>query len=773
MMVSRLVECFLARFLKLFPIVLIFPIAVSFHNDHSKRNPLAAYTDVPSDTPYAGFMLRANQFYEQKDYAHALTHLLFAKDLAPELQNDFRLNFKIAYSYKNLHQPEKALPYWRTAAADTLMGDYAFFQLAGTYASFSDSTDRAIDTYKQLLQSFPNSVFGMETRITLIQLLNSRKRFNESDVFLSSAASAMKTDKSYKLQFEPVITLLTGWSHWNRGRYQQALDELRTVINNFRYTDEAYHAKQLIEQIKTKIGSPITAEQFIAGNEVLVLQGHFQEALNELAEAKVRYPSENDQKDIDYAIAKVYNAQGLFSAAVPRYQALWNKYRHKEALFNLAKAARYSDQLDLSINAYQDYLKNVALNKAWKNYIAYEIANNYSAKGDTASLREANRWYRDVQKNAQRSTLYGYHSAFREAFNHYKMEEYNEAVGKLQSLQHTLPFMESRCRFWIAKSYEKMNRKKEAQAIYVQLATSRYSDYYGMLSAQMLSGRSQVKNLFDVFPHTQTGQGNLWSALKNEIKPRIRTTENDPFIDAPDEVLRTLEPEFTKAWIGCDVLDPTYAERELLPLKDKYYASFERTKFLKSFSEYIGGYNLAVDAAVKLRTKYKKQISDFSDEYTKLFYPRYYIPVIRHYAHVHGLDENLLLALVKSESAFRSNAISSARAVGLMQIMPFTGNELARQLNLDDFQVMHLQNPESSIRLGSFYLYQQAQTYQNYVPAILGAYNAGPHRATFWMKYYDEDEPEEFPEIVELLETGSYIRKIMLDRWIYSQLYAS
>jgi soluble lytic murein transglycosylase len=185
--------------------------------------------------------------------------------------------------------------------------------------------------------------------------------------------------------------------------------------------------------------------------------------------------------------------------------------------------------------------------------------------------------------------------------------------------------------------------------------------------------------------------------------------------------------------------------------------------------EFLQAYDLAVESSVLLKKKFKNRVY-LNDDDTKLFYPKYYRFYIHASARKYRLDEPLIFALIKSESAFKTYIVSHARAVGLMQIMPFTGNALAKELDRDNFVMTDLQKPEESIRLGTYYLSQQARQYNNFIPALLGAYNAGPHRANFWMRMYTADDPEEFPENVELIETNNYIKKILLDRWIYSQL---
>ncbi|HTY59008.1 MAG TPA: transglycosylase SLT domain-containing protein [Bacteroidota bacterium] len=107
---------------------------------------------------------------------------------------------------------------------------------------------------------------------------------------------------------------------------------------------------------------------------------------------------------------------------------------------------------------------------------------------------------------------------------------------------------------------------------------------------------------------------------------------------------------------------------------------------------------------------------------------RTYGPTIKRYSERYGFDWRLILAIMKQESRFSRVAESTRGAEGLMQLMPVTGEEMARKLDLDD-----LSHPEYNIQAGIFYFRKLYDLFEGAGEAdrlklTLAAYNAGLSR---------------------------------------------
>lgn len=104
---------------------------------------------------------------------------------------------------------------------------------------------------------------------------------------------------------------------------------------------------------------------------------------------------------------------------------------------------------------------------------------------------------------------------------------------------------------------------------------------------------------------------------------------------------------------------------------------------------------------------------------SRIFNNTTYDGMIERHAQFHGIDPNLIKAVMKAESNFNPNAMSHKGAQGLMQLMPDT----ARLMKVDNPW-----DPDENIRGGTKYLKYLDDTFGGNLDLVLAAYNAGPAR---------------------------------------------
>ena len=137
---------------------------------------------------------------------------------------------------------------------------------------------------------------------------------------------------------------------------------------------------------------------------------------------------------------------------------------------------------------------------------------------------------------------------------------------------------------------------------------------------------------------------------------------------------------------------------------------------------------------VVFKRKYQSQVARFAEDF--------------------DIDPALVYAIIKVESNFKKDAVSSAGAIGLMQIIPSTAKWIAGELG-ENFDKENLFDPETNIKYGCFYLNYLYSKFEK-MSAVLCAYNAGESVAIFWV-----DESGEIDEDkITYPETKNYLKKV-------------
>ena len=154
-----------------------------------------------------------------------------------------------------------------------------------------------------------------------------------------------------------------------------------------------------------------------------------------------------------------------------------------------------------------------------------------------------------------------------------------------------------------------------------------------------------------------------------------------------------------------------------------------------------------------------------------LVYPYPYQDIVLKYAESYHIDSSLAAAVIKAESKFEHTAVSHRGAVGLMQIMPETGDWIAEQLEDRDYSLHRLSEPEINIRYGLWYLATLKRDFKNNDILALAAYNAGRGNVAAWMDEYGWDYDFDDIDAIPFGETREYVRRIMEYREKYKELY--
>jgi soluble lytic murein transglycosylase len=295
-----------------------------------------------------------------------------------------------------------------------------------------------------------------------------------------------------------------------------------------------------------------------------------------------------------------------------------------------------------------------------------------------------------------------------------------------------LPKRRSRASYWLGRIESAAGNQDEARARYMEAAEHHHT-FYGQLAHQMIAGPD--------------------ARLKFRHYPRPTKQDIDEFV-GEDAIQAMVIAE--KA--GFDNLLALFM--------------YDLAREIDSAPKMILLCELASRIAPPHATVRMAKIAinrDFPVEHYA--YPRA-LPEFSVIASGQDTDEALIHALTRQESEFNPSIVSSAGAVGLMQLLPSTAKFVARQHNVDYTKNRLSSDPAYNVSLGSAFLHQLISNYDgSYIMALAG-YNAGPGRVSRWAKELGDPrnskvDPVDWIERIPFTETRDYVHKILESVQVY------
>ncbi len=152
----------------------------------------------------------------------------------------------------------------------------------------------------------------------------------------------------------------------------------------------------------------------------------------------------------------------------------------------------------------------------------------------------------------------------------------------------------------------------------------------------------------------------------------------------------------------------------------------------------------------------------------KVLYNTAHEEIIYKYAEEYDVDAMLIFAIIKNESNFDKEIISNKNAIGLMQLLETTAEEIGLELGLDNID---LKDEETNINIGTKYFSYLMNKYSENYMLSLAAYNAGQGNVDKWIEQGIITKDGDNLENIPFKETNMYVRKVSRDYEIYKKLY--
>ena len=293
--------------------------------------------------------------------------------------------------------------------------------------------------------------------------------------------------------------------------------------------------------------------------------------------------------------------------------------------------------------------------------------------------------------------------------------------------------------YWSARAYDQLGDRAAATDRYRLTATDYLNSYYGRLAWRQLEQRNEASVTAGVRRGTPAG-----GDPPPNVKRIARLIELGLYRPALNEVQYA-----QKMWGDSAPLQATLA---LVQNK-------------------LGNLRVGINAMKRAYPQYLAAGGEqLPPEILHVIYPVDYLPLLKGHAQARGLDPYLMAALVLQESNFDAAIRSSAKAVGLMQILPSTGRRYARKMNIRSFSERSLTSPEINVLIGTQYFTDLVNRFG--APSFaLASYNAGEGRVQRWLNDTPGLPDDEFIDNIPFPETQNYVKRILGTAEDYRRLY--
>ncbi len=156
------------------------------------------------------------------------------------------------------------------------------------------------------------------------------------------------------------------------------------------------------------------------------------------------------------------------------------------------------------------------------------------------------------------------------------------------------------------------------------------------------------------------------------------------------------------------------------------------------------------------------------DQYWRTLFPLPFYKSIISWSKHFTLNPLLIMSIMRQESRFDNGSESPVGATGIMQVMPITGEWIAKQMKIQHY---HLNNLNDNIFLGIWYLNYTHKKYKDNSLLAVASYNAGPNNVSNWVKQYNIRDPDLFVEEIPFKETKNYVKSVFSNYWNYLRIY--
>jgi soluble lytic murein transglycosylase len=639
-----------------------------------------------------------------------------------------------------------------TAAANaTAVADFFLLYRAKTNLAL-DRDEEALRDFRLLQKNHPQSSQLPEAILGECQAL----------LKLHDPGAALAALNNPGLEQSAEILYFRGRAQEDAGMRQGAIDLYLRVYTDFVASETASLALERLMALAPEVVSPAANfKPLLHRAENLIRSGKNAEARAQLLKLNaVPAPDHSSAEKLNLLRGQTEHNLGHSRVALSHLQSVKDSASlHAQSLYFQALAYRRLQE-EASFLAIRDQALERYPESSFTEKILHSVATYFDVKNQPARADQA---YRTIAEKFSTGE-YAERARWKMALFAYTEGRYAEALHAFWNslLAHPEADSAGAAIYWMGRCYERLGDRVHAAHLYRRARELSNNSYYGQRAAEAESGlKKQKPTAVQDYPGISFDQ--VSRTLDN-----LRLTETS-IQEPPMPVTRLIER--ARQLVAADLPDLALAELRsaMRGFPEERALSFVMSQIHESKQDF---YSVIVTLRRAFPNYDVRPHEALPDEVWRLFFPVRHWEVISSQAKKNGLDPALILGVIRQESAFKEEARSSANARGLMQVLPTTGRQLAREARVPRYSTPKLFRAETNIILGTRHLAALLRQFGHREELALAAYNAGENRVDRWLQELGNVDMAEFVERIPFSETRGYVKLVLAGKSHYRVLSA-
>ena len=623
------------------------------------------------------------------------------------------------------------------------LGDYVAYYLGTSYLQ-TGRTAEGVSNLADFAKAHPDSLLVRDAAI----------QYADALLLEGQAAEAVATLEPIRLPVRSDLEFALGRAYAASGQPAKAAETLANIYYAMPASADADSA--YVELKKLPSAPPPTVTQRKTRAFVLLSRKRYAEAADEYR-SLANEAGATEKPSLQLALADALHRSGRNHDAKLVLALLGSEGGEINAqrLYlqgQLAWSASDNDAFYRSVNE----LRHAAPTSPWLEQALLSAANLHLVHHEYDQALDT---FREVQQR--------FPNGARASYGHWKVAWLTFRQGRIQEAKKAFEEQialypsgaeTSSALYWRARLAEEDNQPLMARAFYQKLSDRYRNFYYAEL------GRQRMKAL----PATAADATTTYALL--DRVPPLDGASKVAAAEPPRDELHVQKAELLG---NGGLVDFAVRELQAAAAATPDGGSWGPAETAQLYDE-TGHYDQAIEVMKHSAPNYfALDIPDLPRKYWEALFPKAYWSDLKRSAAANALDPYLVASLIRQESEFNPNAVSRANAVGLMQLLPKTGKQVAKEVKLQRYNASQLYMPAVNLQLGTRYFRGMVNKFGGSFEYALAAYNAGSDRVEEWLGQGKYRDPQEFVESIPFTETREYVQAIMRNASVYKQLYGT